>query len=107
MPADSDLFSDDDLQESPTLQQSSLKGATEGGESALIPKSLLMGKDFNPGDEVVLKIVHVYEDEVEVQYATGKESEEGESEESGMSDMGKAESDMEGMAKPMEEVGGY
>lgn len=43
----------------------------EGGvQTALIPKSLLMGKEFNPGDEVVLRVVHLYEDEVEVEYAS-------------------------------------
>lgn len=41
-----------------------------GSESALIPKALLAGKDFKPGDEVVFKIVHMYEDEVEIEYAT-------------------------------------
>ncbi len=42
-----------------------------GSESALIPKALLAGKDFKPGDEVVFKIVHMYEDEVEIEYSTG------------------------------------
>lgn len=46
------------------------KGA---GESALIPKSLLAGKEFNPGDELVLKIVALHGDDVEVEYATGKD----------------------------------
>jgi hypothetical protein len=46
-----------------------------GGETALIPKSLLAGKEFNPGDEVVLKIVHDHGDEIEVQYATEKPGE--------------------------------
>ncbi len=40
-----------------------------GSESALIPTALLAGKDFKPGDEVVFKIVHMYEDEVEIEYA--------------------------------------
>lgn len=39
--------------------------------TALIPKSLLGGKEFKAGEEVVLKIVKVYGDEVEVEYATG------------------------------------
>lgn len=95
MPADIDYNEMGDVEESPELQQSSLKGATEGGESALIPKSLLMGKDFNPGDEVVFKIVHIYEDEVEIQYATGGQEEE-EPSESG--DMESAEGELEGMA---------
>lgn len=43
------------------------------GDTALVPKSLLGGKTFNPGDEVVFKIVHIYDDEVEVEYSTGAE----------------------------------
>lgn len=50
-----------------------------GEATALLPKSVLGGKEFKPGEEVVLKIVHVYEDEVEVAYATEKP--EGEAEE--------------------------
>jgi hypothetical protein len=46
------------------------KGEEYGGESALIPKALLAGKEFKPGEEVVFKIVHMYEDEVEIEYAT-------------------------------------
>lgn len=51
-----------------------------GGETALLPKSILAGKDFKPGEEVVLKIVRIHDDEVEVQYAPDKH-EESESEE--------------------------
>lgn len=36
-------------------------------ETALLPKSLL-GPEAKPGDSVTLKVVHVYEDEVEVAY---------------------------------------
>lgn len=38
----------------------------------LLPKSILMGKDFKPGDEIVLKIDAIHDDEVEVSYATEK-----------------------------------
>lgn len=41
-------------------------------ESALIPKSLLAGKHFEPGEEVVLEIVKMHGDEVEVRYAKEK-----------------------------------
>lgn len=47
----------------------------EGGATALLPKSVLGGKDFQPGEEVVLKVVKVHEDEVEVEYATGEKGE--------------------------------
>jgi hypothetical protein len=46
------------------------------GETALLPKTILAGKEFKPGDEVVLKVVHLYDDEVEVAYATGKDEDE-------------------------------
>ena len=42
------------------------------GETTLIPKSILAGKDFQPGDEVVLKIVKLYDDQAEVEYAAEK-----------------------------------
>lgn len=48
-----------------------------GGKTALLPKSILGGKEFKPGEEVVLKITHVYEDEVAVEYATEPEGKEG------------------------------
>ena len=46
----------------------------------LLPKSILMGKEFKPGDEIVLKIDAIHNDEVEVSYATGK-GDEGKGEE--------------------------
>jgi hypothetical protein len=42
-------------------------------ETALLPKSILAGKEFKPGDELALKVVHIYNDEVEVQYASEDE----------------------------------
>jgi hypothetical protein len=45
------------------------------GETALLPKSILGGKDFKPGEEVVLKIVRMHDDEVEVAYAPAKPGE--------------------------------
>lgn len=46
------------------------------GETALLPKTILAGKEFDVGDEVVLKIVHKYKDEVEVAYAPEKKKED-------------------------------
>lgn len=61
--------------EDPAMEESDMKDAPSTEEkdkdqTALLPKSILGGKTFEPGEEVVLKIVHVYEDEVEVAYAT-------------------------------------
>jgi len=53
------------------------KSSEESGrESALIPKSLLAGMEIKPGDDVLLRVVHVYPDEIEVEYAHAEEREE-------------------------------
>lgn len=52
------------------------KGEEDSESTALLPKSILMGKKFKPGEEVVLKIVHIYDDEVEVAYAKSSDQEE-------------------------------
>lgn len=66
-----------DEEANPEASPSEAASEREGSESAsaLLPKSVLGGKDFKVGDEVVLKIVHLYEDEVEVQYAPEKPTE--------------------------------
>jgi beta-lactam-binding protein with PASTA domain len=69
-------------------------------ENALIPKSILAGQDIKPGQEITLKVVHVYEDEVEVQYSKG----DSEAAEEGMPEMKSAEAALEGMAST---GGGY
>lgn len=98
-----DMYSDnpggDETSKSPSPDTSSppeRKDADEG-ETALLPKSILAGKDFAVGEEVVLKIVRMYEDEIEVEYAKDKG---GDSENE---DMAKAHSEMDSMAKE----GGY
>lgn len=73
-------------------------GSKDESATALIPKSLLAGKDFQPGDEVVLKVVHIFEDEVEVEYA--KEPEGGGESDKGMES---AENELRGMDALKEE----
>lgn len=68
----------------------------EEGETALLPKSILAGKEFNPGDEVVLKIVRINEDEVEVSYA--KSDKGGKT--GGRSQMDQATDGLASMAEP-------
>lgn len=51
-------------------QDESGKDKGSGGASATLPKSLLMGKSFEVGDEVVLKITAVHDDQVVVKYAS-------------------------------------
>lgn len=48
----------------------------EGETTALLPKSILAGKKFEPGDEVILKVVRLFEDEVEVEYSHGEDEDE-------------------------------
>lgn len=92
----SDYYSDNPGESETTTSSSPAspperKDADEG-ETALLPKSILAGKDFKPGEEVVLKIVRMYEDEIEVEYAHDK------GEESENEDMAKANSEMDMMA---------
>lgn len=44
--------------------------------TGVLPKSILAGKKFKPGDEVVLEIVRIHDDEIEVKYASEKGKEE-------------------------------
>ncbi len=50
------------------------------GHTELVSKKLLGGKDFKPGEEVVLKVVRDYGDEIEVSYAPEKPKGKGMSE---------------------------
>jgi hypothetical protein len=54
-----------------------------GEMTAVLPKSILAGKEFKPGEEVMLQIVSMHDDEVVVKYSTkGSEDEKsGEGEE--------------------------
>lgn len=47
----------------------------EDSPAAVLPKSILAGKTFNVGDEVVLKITGMHGDEVTVEYAPAKKGE--------------------------------
>lgn len=44
-------------------------------KTTLIPSSICPGMEFDVGDEIVLKVVAVHEDELEVAYAPDKEKE--------------------------------
>ena len=78
-----DLYSDDDMPD-----QSEAKD--EGGhdeemeqsdsEEAKLPLSILAGKKFDVGDEVVLKITGMHDNEITVKYAPAKEGDEKEGE---------------------------
>lgn len=60
----------------------------EGAIETTIPKSMLMGKDFKVGEEVVFEITAIHGDEVSIKYATegeekGEEKGEGEEAQAG------------------------
>lgn len=46
------------------------------GTEAVVPKALLAGKDFKPGDEMVVVIKSIHDDEVVIAYAPEKGGEE-------------------------------
>ena len=49
---------------------------TSSGPVAEIPKSLLAGKEFKPGESIMLKIVSIKDDSVIVEYDYGDEDQE-------------------------------
>lgn len=64
---------DDLYDDSPSAPPESAKDKkSEGEPTALLDKSVLGGKEFNVGEEVVLKIVAMHDNEVEVEYAPEK-----------------------------------
>ena len=78
------MFSDGPEAAAP--QESESKG---GEQTAILPKSILAGKEFKPGEEVVLKIVAIHDNDVEVEYASeegSKEEEAGETPEQEMAE---------------------
>lgn len=46
---------------------------TEEKPTALLPKSILAGQKFEVGDEVVLRITRMMDDQIEVEYSYGDE----------------------------------
>lgn len=77
--------------------QTEEKPDDEGGDGqAVLPRSILAGKDFKVGDEVVLEITGMDADRVTVKYAPPKEQEGGKEEEAGESS---GEEMSEGMGK--------
>jgi len=82
-PTSDDLYGDgapsaqESPDESPEGKQEPEPEKEESSEpTAVLPKSILAGKEFKPGDEVVLKIVSLHDDEVVVEYATEPEKKE-------------------------------
>jgi hypothetical protein len=66
-----DYFSDTPAAKEPMQGTKPEEGAGDKqyGETAIIPKAILGGKEFKPGEEVVLQVVAIHGDRVEVKYA--------------------------------------
>ncbi len=82
-PAGADLYDDQPMggPPKPDMAPDEKREGQDDGETVVVPKTILAGKKFNPGDEVVLKVVRIMDDQVELAYATGEEEKgEGESE---------------------------
>ena len=90
----SDAAAPSEAQDKPAEKTDSDEGKDEE-QTALVPKSLLGGKDFGVGDEIIFKIVHKYEDEIEVAYAS-----EPKKEDKPKSQMEESEGGLDRMAKP-------
>jgi len=63
--SDDDGYSDDSGMDS---KDGMAKEDNDDSASALLPKSVLGDHKLKPGDQVILEVVHIYEDEVEVKY---------------------------------------
>lgn len=61
-----DSYNDDDSGDD--SKDGMAKDNDEDASSALLPKSVLGDHKLKPGDQVMLEVVHIYEDEVEVKY---------------------------------------
>lgn len=65
----------------PAKGDSPEKETPDEEKTTLIPSSICPGMEFDVGDEIVLKVVAVHEDELEVSYAPEKKGKDKESDE--------------------------
>jgi len=68
-----DLYSDGADEAKPEAKAEDARD--EGGDDtteAVLPKSILGGKTFNVGDEVVLKVTAIHDNQISVAYAPAK-----------------------------------
>lgn len=86
-PSEDDYFDDSPKTTPKDMQKEGME------QTGLLPKALMAGKDFKPGDEIMLKITAVHEKDFEVEYAPEKGKEE---EAEGPHDEGSEMAGMEG-----------
>lgn len=74
-----DSYFDEDLDQDPRAQNaeepSEAKDEEVNQQTALIPKSALMGKKVAVGDKLTVKVTGIFEDEVEIVCVYGKNRE--------------------------------
>lgn len=75
----------EDYYDEPDDQTDRLQAESDEGNTAvgLLPKSILMGKDASVGDELILKITAIHDDQIQVAYPDDGEPSEDEGEEEG------------------------
>lgn len=73
-----DYYPEPDDQSSAMETESEVQDES-GGKTALLPKSILCGKECSVGDTVTLKVTHIYEDELAVEPQGNGEEDESES----------------------------
>jgi hypothetical protein len=80
MPHDTNQGGSEDMYSDAAIPAQSQEPAADpessGNVTALIPKSI--SPDMQPGEEMVLKVVRVHDDQYEVEYSPGPESESAE-----------------------------
>ena len=79
--SDDDLYASDADDQSkatePEPKETDDNGADDATE-ALLPKSILAGKDFNVGDKLEVEVTAIHDKEISVKYSTGKDDESSE-----------------------------
>ena len=63
---------DEMFNDGPTPPKDGMEEGDKGEVTGILPKEILAGKDFKPGEEIVLKIVAIHDNDVEVAYASDK-----------------------------------
>ena len=91
---DAEMYEDGGPDEQKPEDQADDKHEDDQSPVTTIPKSLLAGKDFAPGDEVVFQIVSLHENEAVIRYAPEKPKEGAEGEESAKPEMGESDAEM-------------
>ena len=79
MPTDTNATQSDYYGDAPDTETTQAKPGSEheqGQPTAVLPKSILAGKEFQVGESVVLKIVAIHDDEIVVEYDYGDDETE-------------------------------